>query len=279
MTASSRTGTNPGTGRVPDAEAQDGPHLFLVDPALDRRGERDAHPRRGEVVERPLLVALQPLAPDREVGGVLEAVELHVYVHADLRQRRGEARVARQPDAVGVQHHQLDAARLRGRQHVEDLWVDGGLAARKLDRLRFALSLHEGVEHRLDLLEAQRVAVLLVPRAGLGEADRTVQVAGGVDLDDPETGVLLVLGTDAAIPRTAVDDLGLQPQRTVARLVVALDLDVALRVAVHERLERAVLRAALAQEDPALAGHHLRLHVPAADRANRAGQLEEDRIV
>jgi hypothetical protein len=266
-------------GRVLDPEADDVADLVVVDAALDGGRQRDAHARPRAAIERAKLLVLQPPAADGQVGRVPEAVELQIHMHADVRQCRGEARVARQPDAVGVQHHELDAVRLGGRQHVEDLWVDRRLAARELDRLGFALRLDEGVEHRLDPLEVQRVAVRLVPRAGLGEADRAVKIAGGVDLDDPETAVLLVLGADAAVPRTAVDDLGLQPQRAVARLVVALDLDVALRVAVHERLERAVVGAALAEVDPAIAGHYLRLDVPAADRADRAGQLEEGRVV
>jgi hypothetical protein len=91
--------------------------------------------------------------------------------------------------------------------------------------------------------------------------------------------VLLVLGTDAAVARAALDDLGLLPQGALARLVVALDPEVPLRVAVHERLELAVLRAARAQVDLSVAAQHLGLeHLP-ADGADRMGQLEKDRVV
>ena len=81
--------------------------------------------------------------------------------------------------------------------------MDRRLAARQLHRLGLALGGDERVQHRLDLLERERVAVGLVAGARLGEADRAVEVAAGVDLDDPEAGVLGVLGADAAVARAA----------------------------------------------------------------------------
>ena len=156
------------------------------------------------------------------MGGVVEAVELEVDVDAERGERGREARVAREPDAVGVEHHERDPARLRGGQHVEDLRVDRRLAARQLHRLRLPLRGDERVQHRLDLRERQRVAVGLMPGARLGEADRAVEVAAGVDLDDPEARVLGVLGADAAVARAALAGRGLAQQRRRARPVVAL---------------------------------------------------------
>ena len=49
--------------------------------------------------------------------------------------------------------------------------------------------------------------------------------------------MLLVVGTEAAVVRTAVLDLGAEGQRNGARLVVLAVGDVGLRVAVDERLE------------------------------------------
>src|ERR671937_165023 len=94
-------------------------------------------------------------------------------------------------------------------------------------------------------------------RSRLREADRTVQVAGGVDLDDSEAGVLCVLGADAAIVRTASSHLGLPLERALAGLAEALDLQVAPGVAVDDRFKRSVVGAPAAQDHPALASSEL----------------------
>ena len=98
--------------------------------------------------------------------------------------------------------------------------MDRRLAARELHHLRIALGGDEAVEHELDLLKREREAVRLV--AGVGEADRAVEVAAAVHLDDREAGVLLVLGADTAVERTAVLDLALILERQRPGLVVAL---------------------------------------------------------
>ena len=82
--------------------------------------------------------------------------------------------------------------------------MDRWLAAGELDRFRLALGGDERVEHRLDLREAEREPVSPRPGSRVGKADRAVEVAGGVDLDDPQTGVLGVLGADPAVVRAAV---------------------------------------------------------------------------
>jgi len=62
---------------------------------------------------------------------------------------------------------------------------------------------------------------------------------------------------------------------SVARLVVALDLEVAVGVAVDQRLELPVLGAALAQVHAAGAGVQLGGHRRLADRADRSRELEQ----
>ena len=258
-----------------DAEAHDRAELVLVDPALDRGGQRDADPGGGAVVERRLLDRLQAPAANREMGGIVEAVELEVDVNPERGERGREARVAREPDAVGVEHHQRDSARLRGGQHVEDLGMDRRLAARQLHRFGLALRGDERVQHRLDLRERERVAVRLMPGARLGEADRAVEVAAGVDLDDPEAGVLGVLGADAAVARAAPLGHGLAQQRSRARPVVALRFAPAIAVAVRERLDQAVLGAFTTQDHPPVSLDQLRVEADAAmraDRPSRCGQ-------
>ena len=55
--------------------------------------------------------------------------------------------------------------------------------------------------------------------AGLGEADREVQVARRVDLDHAETRVLLVLRAQPAVERATAERLGLRLERKVPGLL------------------------------------------------------------
>src|SRR5207244_3768372 len=110
----------------------------------------------------------------------------------------------------------------------------------------------EAVEHRLDLLVRDLEAGRREMRAGVREAERAVEVAGGVHLDEREAGVLLVVRAEAAVERAAVADLGRELQRDGARLVEPLDPRVEVGVAEDERLEPTVLRAALAHDDLAV---------------------------
>ena len=98
------------------------------------------------------------------------------------------------PSALaGVDVRQLldDAAALR-----EELSGDEHNPA--LD-LGLALGSDERVEAGLDLIDGQAEAIGLV--AGVGEADRAVEVAVRVDLDDAEAGVLLRRLTEASAPQ------------------------------------------------------------------------------
>ena len=79
--------------------------------------------------------------------------------------------------------------------------------------------------------------------------------------------------------RAALHGLGLQPQRQLTGLVVALDLDLALGVAVHDGLEPAMLGTALAEEDLSGAADHLSLEYLPADGTDRPGLLQENGVV
>src|SRR5215207_9077568 len=260
-----------GDRRVLDAEADDRAHLMLVDAALDGGGKRDADFGRDAAIERAELLLGQRPTAERNLRRLLEAVELQVDVDSELCQSGREAGIASQADAIRVQHHQRDVAPLGGRQHVEDLRVDRGLTAGELNRLGFALGPDEGVQHRLDLLQRQAVPVLLRPRAGVGEADRAVEVAGGVDLDDPQAGVLGVLGADATVTRAAVKGLRLTLAGVFAGLVEALDLQIALGVAVDDRLEFSVVGAPTAEDHAGVANEELGIEHGAAARTDRLG--------
>jgi hypothetical protein len=154
--------------------------------------------------------------------------------------------------------------------------VDRRLAAGELDDLGLALGGDEAVKHEVDLLARERIAIRLVTR--IGEADWAVEVAGGVDLDQCQAGVLLVLRAEAAVKRAPVSRLGLEFERERPRLVEAQLRHVELGVGVDKRLERSVLGAALAQHELVLPDVDLDVDDPLAERADRPRQLEEDLV-
>src|SRR5439155_12201042 len=123
--------------------------------------------------------------------------------------------------------------------------MQGRLAAGELHDLWRALRRDKAVEHESHLPVVQFEAIPRQVRAGIGEAEGAVEVAGRVDLDQSETGVLLVLGAEATVMGTSVLDLGLELQWQGSRLVVRRDVRVKLGVAEHQRLEPAVARAPL----------------------------------
>ena len=220
------------------------------------------------------FVVEQRLAADDSVGRVGQAVELEVDQRSQGGELREPFRVVGDPHAVGVDHHVADVARLRRLDHLEQVRVDRRLAARELDDLRVALELDEAVEHPLDLGQGQVEA-----GAGVGEADRAIEVARAVDLDQGEAGVLAMLGADPAVERAALEDLGRDAGRRLAGLVEPGLLHVRLGVGVDQALEPAVVVAALAHVDLVVAEQDLRVDDRAALGADRARDFVEDLAV
>ena len=116
----------------------------------------------------------------------------------------------------------------------------------------------------------------LKPRLSVREADRAVEVAVAVDLNEAQAGVLLMLRAETAVQRTAVHHLGAEPQRHRARLVVAQGAEVHLGVRAEQRLEPAVGWAPLPHNDPAALEQHLGIDRVQAPGAYAPGQLVED---
>jgi len=117
---------------------------------------------------------------------------------------------------------------------------------RDLHQVRLALGNDKGVEHGLDGFQAAMACAL--DRA-VGEADRAGQVAGLVDLENGQTGVLLVIRTQAAIMGTAMVGPGLGGEGPVAGLhPVPLGLPVADVVADQGFLDPVFLAALLVED-------------------------------
>ncbi len=108
-----------------------------------------------------------------------------------------------------------DRTSLGGGQNVEEARMQGRLAARELQQVRFALRSDQDVHQRLDLFQAP---LARPAHRRVGEADGATEIAGLVNLDDGQARVLLVVGAEPAVVGTAVLGRGQGLQRTVARL-------------------------------------------------------------
>jgi hypothetical protein len=142
-----------------------------------------------------------------------------------------------------------------------------------LDDLGESLGGDQVIQDRLHLFQGEIEA-----GSSVGVTEGAVHVAGAVHLDDAHAGVLLVIGAQPAIVRAAVHNLRRVLQRDGARLVESGLAGIGFRVAIDERFEAAVLRAAFAHIYLAVPQQDLGVDDPAADGANAARQLVEDVI-
>ena len=91
--------------------------------------------------------------------------------------------------AIGIEHDKADIAGLSGADEVDDSGMDGRLAPGKLDNLGPTLGPDVVIEHLLDFFERQAETW-----CSIGKAKRTIHIAGTVDIDNGEAGVLLMIG-------------------------------------------------------------------------------------
>lgn len=68
-----------------------------------------------------------------------------------------------------------------------------------------------------DFLYLMQGYVVTMP--GVGEAQGAIHIASGIDFDDADTSMLLVVGTETAIMRATGNNFGRVLQRERARLV------------------------------------------------------------
>src|SRR5947199_8354193 len=214
--------------RMPDREFYNSADFVFIEPPLEGGNDRDVEPVSRESIERPQLLRKNiRLAAYEPIGVPLEAVELEVQRGPHLVELLKESIVAGDALAVGVDHHEADFSGVCGSDEIDDMWVHGRLAAGKLHHLGPTFGPHVIVEHLLDFLEGQA-------KAGrrIGKAKGTIHVAGAVDLDDAEAGVLLVVRAKSTVVRAATIDCRAMGQRYRAGLVVPRERDVGLGIAV-----------------------------------------------
>jgi hypothetical protein len=125
--------------------------------------------------------------------------------------------------------------------------MDGGFAAGNLNDVGFGLVGDDAIEHAFDLVERLELGAM---GSGLRVADGTGKIAGVADFEEREAGMLLVVGTEAAVVGTSEFNGRVVPVRHLGRL----DKDFATApVVVHiiryEDALEAVGRTTLEHED------------------------------
>jgi hypothetical protein len=219
----------------------------------------------------------------REVGAAqalqrrgLERVELQIDLELRMlaREPLDERRVLRDAQPVGVQHQVADRPRGGLGEDIEELRMQRGLAPGDLHDVRLALARDDRVEHRADLVERP---VQRAPRAGLRVADRALEVAVLVDLDERQARVLHVVGTQPAVVRAAVGHRGREAIGQLGRLDPRLAARAVVRgVVAHQHALGAVSRAPLVHVHALAAHDDLRLHHVQAFAADARGRVVEE---
>ena len=139
-----------------------------------------------------------------------------------------------------------DRAPPRRRQDLEELGMQGRLAAGDLHQVRLSFRGDQRVQHPLDLLQR---AVGLALHGRVRETHGAGQVAGLIDLEDGEARVLFVVRAEAAVERAAVIGPRLGAKGPVAGLQPVLLRFPVGEVVADQRLLHAVFAAALLVED------------------------------
>ena len=213
------------------------------------------------------------LASNDAIRLAFKTVELEIDVRLYIPELFEEPVVRCDSFAIRVQHHVADAAILRGLHHRNDLRMNGRLAARKLHYFRIAFGRDQMIENLFDFFQREVEA-----RARFRETERTVHVARAVHLDDAQTCVLLMVRAESTIERAAAISYRRKLKRYGARFVEFRGIGIHACVAVHERFERPVLRAALPHIDLVVADQDLCVDDGSADGTYAPGKLVENII-
>ena len=140
-------------GRMLNGEVDNLADFVLVDTAFDRGNQRHAQPDGSKPIQgAELFLKNAGLAANDSVGLSIEPVELKVEGRPRLIQLLQKTIIAGNTLAVGVDHHKWNAAILCRLHEVDDLGMDGGLTARKLNHFRDCLPFAQNHRALLPLL-------------------------------------------------------------------------------------------------------------------------------
>ncbi len=255
-----------------DGEFDNPADLVIVDPTFDGGNQRYVQPGGGKAIEcSQFLFKKVRLASNHPIRLSLKTIKLEVKGRANFCHLLQKTVVVSNPLPVRVHHDKRDAASMCCTNKIDNLWMDGRLAAGELDDLGIAFCANVVVEHRFYFFQRQTEARLCIR-----EAERAVHIAGAVHFNDAQACVLLMVRTKAAIVRTTVLDRGTKCQRNRTGLIEFGKIRIGLGIAVDERLEGAAVRTPLGHIHFVVAQQDLGVDDPAAIRTDAASQLVED---
>ena len=205
-----------------------------------------------------ILVSSSARPRVRQVNVVGDAVELQVERgQPGFLRFLGEFQIG-QLDAVGRRLNVGEAHLARHAEDLEELRMNGGLAAGELHHPAIHRALAaQRLQHGADLLNAGLVEI--AGDVGVGEADRAGQVAAVGEIDIGERGVRGVHAAQAAIVGTRLSafDLRIGEPEIVAE-VPLLHLEVEFDVAEDDVAKAAMLGAGLLHHHLAVVGEDIR---------------------
>ncbi len=117
-------------GWMPNGKFDDLADLVLVDAPLDSGNQRDAEPNGSKSIQRSELLFKNPrFAANDAIGFSVEAIELKVDRGTYFVQLLQESIVVRNAFGISVDHDVRNAAVFRSLHEIDDLRMDGRLAA------------------------------------------------------------------------------------------------------------------------------------------------------
>ena len=247
----------------------------VVDAAFDGSDEGGRNALLFEIFQRLLPDPAQIRAAQMDQRLAFERIELQVHFQTAFvfRQPRHEVRLARDPQAVGVDHDMTYRPRPHRIEDRKEIRMQGRLATGNLHQIGLAFACHQRVEHFLDGAERRETCSL---RQGFGEAHRAGQVAVFGDLDQGQAGMLFMVRTQPAIERTAEFGVALKRQRLVAGLDEFLAAAPIVRIGRDQGRLHAMLLAAFLVPDLLAPNLDLGRHQREADFTQRLGLAPEN---
>src|SRR6266851_5033026 len=180
------------------AELDDAAYFVVVQPFLQRHHESGRNAVTIQAIQGLLSRAAQIGAAQFHERIAFEGIELEIDLkvgHA-LRYLFDEVFVLGHANTVGIDHEVSDGSRLGQFQHGEEVRMQRRLAPGNLHYVGLAFVADDSVKQLLDVRER---AVLHPCRSAARVTDGAGKVTVVVDFDQRKTGMLLVVGTEAAV--------------------------------------------------------------------------------
>jgi len=258
------------------AKLDQGSDDCLINARLHRRHQGHRHPASAQSRHRALTQRAPIAAAQRPVADRLDAVKLQIHFKATAQggQRVRKVRVFRHALAVGVEHDVLDRLGQCQPQDIENGRMVGRLAPADLHHLRLPVfRRHVEIQHAFNVGQRKRTG-----SAWARITTGTRPAALIRDFNQPDAGVLPVVGTKSAIKRTAPRDRSLA-SRLRAGLVVFPPAQVVSRIRLQQFHLRSMPGTVLAQIDGFRPRHNFGRHALPAEGTQADGAIHHHFVI